>query len=176
VTLAATRACLSGKIGQAQGLSFTRAAAKEQDMNPRNQILITMAVAGAGAAAWGWSRMARWRQKDPSEIERLRRLDVNRRGRITTAEIVDLFEPEPAGAAAVSKPPFMVIYKYQVAGVTYEVSQDVSALPAALSASRSLACQTASIKYDPKAPTNSIIACEAWNGMDTPSDRSHNMQ
>jgi len=143
-------------------------------MNPRNQILIAMAIAGAGAAAaWGWSHLARWRQKDPNEVERLRRLDVNRRGRITTAEIVDLLEPELAGAATASRP-FMVIYKYQVAGVTYEVSQDVSALPAALSASRSLALQTASIKYDPKAPTNSIIACEAWNGMDTPSDRSHN--
>ena len=70
----------------------------------------------------------------------------------------------------------MVIYKYQVAGVTYEVSQDVSALPAALSATQSLACQTASIKYDPKAPTNSIIACEAWNGMDSISDGSRHAQ
>ena len=145
-------------------------------MNPRSQILIAMGVTAAGAAAWGWTRMARWRQKDPNEMERLRRLDVNRRGRITTAEIIDLFEPEPAGAAAASERPLMVIYKYQVAGVTYEVSQDVSALPAALSASRSLALQTASIKYDPKSPTNSIIACEAWNGMDTPSDRSQNVQ
>jgi hypothetical protein len=146
-------------------------------MNPRTQILVAMAIIGAGAAAaWNWSRMARWRQKDPNEVERLRRLDVNRRGRITTAEIVDLFEPEPAGVTAASARPLMVIYKYQVAGVTYEVSQDVSALPAALSASRSLAFQTASIKYDPKAPTNSIIACEAWNGMDTPGDRPHNVQ
>ena len=146
-------------------------------MSPRSQILIAIAMVTAGAAAaWGWRRVSRWRQKDPNEIERLRRLDVNRRGRITTAEIVDLFEPEPSGVAPASPRPFMVIYKYQVAGVTYEVSQDVSALPAALSASRSLAFQTASIKYDPKAPTNSIIACEAWNGMDTPGDRSHNVQ
>jgi hypothetical protein len=156
---------------------ITGVAAKEQEMNPRNQILVAMAIMGAGAAAaWSWSRMARWRQKDPNEVERLRRLDVNRRGRITTAEIIDLFEPEPAGTAVANMRPLMVIYKYQVAGVTYEVSQDVSTLPAALSASRSLAFQTASIKYDPKAPTNSIIACEAWNGMDTPSDRSHNVQ
>jgi hypothetical protein len=136
-------------------------------MDSRNQILVavTIAIAVVGAAAWGWRRLARWRQKDPNEVERLRRMDVNRRGRITTAEIVDLLEPEPAGAATQSHRPLMVIYKYQVAGVTYEVSQDVSALPAALSASRSLAIQTASIKYDPKAPTNSIIACEAWNGI-----------
>jgi len=145
-------------------------------MNPRSQILIAMGVTAAGAAAWGWTRMARWRQKDPNEMERLRRLDVNRRGRITTAEIVDLLEPEPTDVTAASQRPLMVIYKYQVAGVTYEVSQDVSALPAALAASRSLAFQTASIKYDPKAPTNSIIACEAWNGMDTASAGAHNSQ
>lgn len=140
-------------------------------MNPRSQALIVAAIAGAGTvAAWGWSRMARWRQKDPNEVERLRRLDVNRRGRITSAEIIDLFEPEAAGTSSAISRPLMVVYKYEVAGVTYEVSQDVSALPAALSASRSLALQTASIKYDPKAPTNSIIACEAWNGMDGVSD------
>jgi hypothetical protein len=93
----------------------------------------------------------RWRQKDPNEVERLRRLDLNRRGRITTAEIVDLFEQDAPCATDQSRRPLMVTYKYQVAGVTYEVSQDVSALPAALSASPSLASQTASIKYDPKA-------------------------
>ncbi len=141
-------------------------------MDSRSQILVAAAIVlGVGiAVAWGWRRLARWRQKDPNEIERLRRMDVNRRGRITTAEIIDLFEPELAGAPAANPRPLMVIYKYQVAGVTYEVSQDVSALPAALAASRSLASQTASIKYDPKAPTNSIIACEAWNGMQPPND------
>ncbi|HXJ95168.1 MAG TPA: DUF3592 domain-containing protein [Terriglobia bacterium] len=145
-------------------------------MDSRSQILIAgaFALVGLGAAAWGWRRLARWRQKDPKEVERLRRLDVNRRGRITTAEIVDLFEPDASGETAPSARPVMVIYKYQVAGVTYEVSQDVSTLPAALSASRSLASQTASIKYDPKAPTNSIIACEAWNGMEPPSDGARN--
>lgn len=145
-------------------------------MDSRSEILIAIAIAGVGAAiVWVWRRLAR-RQKDPNEIERLRRLDVNRRGRITNAEIVDFFEPEPAGVPAPTPGPLMVIYKYQVAGVTYEVSQDVSALPAALSASRSLASQTASIKYDPKAPTNSIIACEAWNGMGPISDGSRNPQ
>lgn len=147
-------------------------------MDSRSEILIAAAVGlvSMGAAAWGWHRLARWRQKDPSEVERLRRLDVNRRGRITTAEIVDLLEPEAAGPPVAGRRPLMVIYKYQVAGVTYEVSQDVSALPAALSVSRSLATQTASVKYDPKAPTNSIIACEAWNGMEPPYDGPRNPQ
>jgi len=135
-------------------------------MNPRSVILVGAAGATAASvtAVWGWRRFLRWtRQKDPEEIERLRRLDVNRRGRITTAEIIDLVEPEEAGAR--TRPPYMIVYKYEVAGVTYEVSQDVSALPVVLAASRSLAHESTSIKYDPRSPTNSIIACEEWNGM-----------
>jgi len=117
-------------------------------------------------AIWGWRRFLRWRRhKDPDEIERLRRLDVNRRGRITAAEIIDLVEPGETAPGQSARRPCVIVYKYEVAGVTYEVSQDVSALPMALAASRSLAHESASIKYDPRAPTNSIIACEGWNGM-----------
>jgi len=101
-------------------------------------------------------------------------LHVNRRGRITAAEIVDLFGPDARSVTAQSRRPLMVIYKYQVAGVTYEVPQDVSAPPAALSASRSLASPTAAVKYNPKAPTNSIIAGEAWNSMKPPNDGQRN--
>jgi hypothetical protein len=138
-------------------------------MNPRTVFLVGLAAAAAAsvaAAVWVWRRFLRWREKDPDEIERLRRLDVNRRGRIAAAEIVDLVEPEEMAPVKFASRPCMIVYKYEVAGVTYEVSQDVSALPSALAASRSLAHESASIKYDPRAPTNSIIACEEWNGIE----------
>lgn len=46
------------------------------------------------AGSWIWARFKRWRKKDPREIERLRRLDVNLRGRISVAMIVDLSESD----------------------------------------------------------------------------------
>ena len=44
------------------------------------------------------ARFLRWRRKDAAELERLRRLDINRRGRISAGRIVDLVEPQTAGA------------------------------------------------------------------------------
>jgi hypothetical protein len=102
----------------------------------------------------------RWRRKDPAEIERLRRLDINRRGRISGGRIVDLVDPETTG----SKSPLLV-YSYEVAGVTYEAAQDVTALPEIAAMAPFLAGQVASVKYDPKRPANSIIACEEWSGL-----------
>jgi hypothetical protein len=102
----------------------------------------------------------RWRRKDPAELEKLRRLDINKRGRIRAGRVVDLLEAETAG----SKTP-LLIYSYEVAGVTYEAAQDVSALPEIAARARVFSGRTASVKYDPKRPGNSIIACEEWNGL-----------
>jgi hypothetical protein len=110
--------------------------------------------------AWGW--FLRWRRKDPAELERLRRLDINRRGRISAGRILEWVEPQAAGTKSV-----LVSYSYEVAGVTYEAAQDISALPEIASKARLLSGQTASVKYDPKRPANSIIACEEWSGVGT---------
>ena len=58
-------------------------------------------------------RFLLWRRKDPAELERLRRLDVNRRGRISAGRVVDLVEAEAAGSKS-----YLVVYSYEVAGVT----------------------------------------------------------
>jgi hypothetical protein len=107
-------------------------------------------------------RLLRWRRKDPAELERLRRLDINKRGRISAGRILDLVEPETAGSK-----PRLVVYSYEVAGVTYEAAQDVTALPEVSAMAHFLAGQIASVKYDPKRPANSIIACEEWSGLGT---------
>jgi hypothetical protein len=104
--------------------------------------------------------LRRWRRKSPAEIERLRRLEVNRHGRMTSGRIVDLIEPEPAKPGAK-----LVVYKYELAGVTYEAAQDVSALPGVLALARHATDQAATVKYHPKVRTNSIIACEDWCGI-----------
>ncbi len=130
-------------------------------MNPTLGLTFGLAAAATAAAlaAWALARW-RWRRKSPEEIERLRRLDVNRRGRITQAHIVDVVETQaPAGRG------HLVVYKYEVAGVIYEVAQDVSALPDLSAAAHALAGHTASNKYDTRQPTNSILACEEWSGI-----------
>jgi len=126
------------------------------------RIVVTcMACAAAAlAAALGLLIYARRRRKSPEEAERQRRLDVNRRGRVTHGQIVDFLEPAPGEPGS-----RMVVFKYEVAGVTYETAQDISALPGVVSQVRKATGQMASLKYDVERPTNSIIACEEWSGV-----------
>ena len=76
-------------------------------------------------------------------------------GRIV--EMAEHYAGGPAGP--------ILIYDYEVAGVTYEAAQDISALPEIAAAAPFLPGQTTSVKYDPKQPTNSILVCEAWCGI-----------
>jgi hypothetical protein len=105
-------------------------------------------------------KFLRWRRKDPAELERLRRLDVNRRGRISSGRIGDLLEGESAGLKS-----WLVVYSYEVAGVSYEAAQDLTTLPEIAAIALFLSGSTASVKYDPERPANSIIACEEWSGL-----------
>ena len=120
---------------------------------------IAVAVAGAATVigVWTWKAVRRWRHKDPAEIERLRRQSVNARGRIISGRILELLEPVPGGP-----PGPTLLYEYEVAGVTYEAAQDVSALPEVAAAAPFLPGQITGLKYDPRQPTNSILACEDW--------------
>jgi hypothetical protein len=116
----------------------------------------TVALTGV----WIWKKVRGWRRKSPDEIERLRRTAVNACGRIIPARIVELAEPVADGPAGP-----ILLYEYEVAGVTYEAAQDVSALPEVAAAAPFLPGQTTSAKYDPRQPTNSILACETWCGI-----------
>lgn len=119
-------------------------------------------IAGAvviliGAGLFAYLKLLR--KKDPAELERLRRLSLGRTGRIVAGEVTGLIEPEGESTA------FLLIYRYDVAGVTYEVSQDVSMMPAVASQAPHLVGKGISVKYDMKHPTNSIVICEEWSGI-----------
>lgn len=130
----------------------------------RLTLVLACAAVAAGVAAWALACL-RYRVRTPEEIERGRRLDVNRRGRITSGRVVELLDTESGAAGC------LVVYRYEIAGVVYEVAQDVSALPGLDSTAARLGDQIVSVKYDPKRPTNSIIACEDWSGI--PSELVH---
>lgn len=118
------------------------------------------AVLAVAAGAWIARRVARARRKSPEELERLRRLDVNQRGRITTGQVTDLVDTETAGRAN-----HLVVYQYELAGVTYEASQDLTTLPDAWTLATRALGEIVSVKYNPRTPTNSIVACEIWCGL-----------
>lgn len=128
------------------------------DPNTRLTLILAGAAAAISLAACAAIAIQYWRRKSPEELERLRRLDVNRRGRIATAYVLDVLDGEALPS------PRLVLYKYEVAGVTYESAQDISALPDVVSVARSLVGHLVSVKYDPRRPTNSIFACEDWCG------------
>lgn len=130
-------------------------------MNTAIRLSIALGAAGVTMlGAWVWIRLRGRRRKGAEELERMRRLDVNRRGRISAGKILESIEPNPRAHAR-----RLVLYKYEVAGVTYEAAQDISGIPGEASGAQYLVGQAASIKYDPKNPSNSIIACEEWTGL-----------
>jgi hypothetical protein len=121
----------------------------------------------------------RRRPPDPGEIERQRRAYLNRVGRIVEGqvlEIVDrprdvqggkhagLFSKRPADRSTniVQK---LLYYTYSISGVTYETAQDVTGLEERLHLTRAAVGQTASVKYDPSNPSNSILLADDWSGL-----------
>lgn len=128
-------------------------------MNPLRlypTIFFCVAVMAAGAAA-----VMRRGRKTPQELERERRGWLNRNGRITDGTITDVQEvPSESG-----EPLQMLIYQYDIAGVAYEASQDVTYLRQHVDLHSCRLSLPASIKYDPHNPGNSIVIAEGWSGL-----------
>lgn len=128
-------------------------------MNPRI-LLLTFAFAGGAAAVVGWMRSGK---KTLADRERERRLRIHEVGRITDGTVIDAQEIEgDANGVGESQ---LVIYTYDVSGVTYEASQDVTNLRHLVDLHTCKIGLPASIKYDPKSPGNSIVICEGWTGL-----------
>ena len=130
-------------------------------MNTWSPLEIGLAAGAAvvliSAGAFAYFKLRR--KKDPAEIERHRRLWLGRTGRITAGEVTGLVEPEGDNTA------LLLVYRYDIAGVTYEVTQDVSTMPTVAAEARHLIGKGISVKYEMKHPSNSIAACEVWSGI-----------
>jgi hypothetical protein len=118
------------------------------------------ATAVAALSVWAVAALRRWRRKSPDELERFRRLELHRRGRITHGHILDVLHTGSEAA-----PRTTLVYAYEVAGVTYEVGQDVTTLPEVVARAPLLPGHDVLVKHDRKQPANSIVACEAWSGI-----------
>jgi hypothetical protein len=136
-------------------------------MNPLRlypALLTALAVAAAASTVWLYRR-----RRTPDERERERRLWLATNGRIIDGTIIDVCElPSHDGhhkKHTDGEPAQMLIFHYDVAGVTYEASQDVTHLTDYVDAKNCRIGVPASVKYDPQNPGNSIVVSETWTGL-----------
>ena len=116
---------------------------------------------GAALLAWGLVHWIRSRRKTPEQIERERRLRLSQHGRICDGTVIDVQEISPNGHHAAT----MLIFKYDVAGVSYEASQDVTYLRQWINLHSCRLGLPTSVKYDPHNPGNSMVISEGWIGL-----------
>ena len=124
-------------------------------------------LAGVAAAAFllllatGVAWWLRRRRKTPEQLERERRLRLNAMGRITDGTVLDVHEERSPDGRAQQ----LLIYRYDVAGVSYEASQDITHLRHLVDLHSCRLGLPASVKYDAQNPGNSIVLAEGWTGL-----------
>jgi hypothetical protein len=127
-------------------------------MNPFG--LYSLVVAGSGAL-FGLYLVFRRKPKTPDDVERDRRQWLDSIGRITDGTVIDVQE----GRSTANKPTTMLIYQYDVAGVSYEASQDVTYLRPRINLQSCRLGLPTSVRYDPQNPGNSLVVSERWIGL-----------
>jgi hypothetical protein len=107
---------------------------------------ILVALSGAlGYRTWKASRIT------PEEIERRRRAELVALGKTGDALLVEFRDP-------------FIFYSYDVRGVEYTASQDVTLLRDRLTGDLA-ELGPVSVKYDARNPANSIVVAEEWSGL-----------
>ena len=121
-------------------------------------------VSGAAVASLLWFFVVRGRRKSPEQRERERRQRIAAIGRITDGTVIDVCEV-PAQNPAAAHATQLLVFHYDVAGVTYEASQDITSLRHFIDLHTCRLGIPTSVKYDPQNPGNSIVIAEGWAGL-----------
>lgn len=119
-------------------------------------------VAAGSAALLGVYALLRRKAKTPDELERERRAWLEGAGRITDGTVIDVQE---LAAGNHYHAAIMLIYQYDVAGVSYECSQDVTYLRHWINLHSCRLGLPTSVRYDPQNPGNSLVVSENWMGL-----------
>jgi uncharacterized protein DUF3592 len=127
------------------------------------QIIGTLAAAGlclGGVAVY----LATRKRPTEEEIERDRRSYLVQTGRIIDGTLLDISDlsPEESGRPNGMQ---LILYKYEIGGVVYECSQDVTLLRDMVNIYECRLGFPCSVRYDTHKPENSIIVAETWSGL-----------
>jgi hypothetical protein len=126
-----------------------------------NPIRLYGVALGGTVIALGAYFLFRRKPKSPEELERKRREWLDNVGRITDGTVLDVQELVFDGQRSST----MLIYQYDVAGVSYEASQDVTYLRQWVNLHSCRLGLPTSVKYDPQNPGNSLVVSERWMGL-----------
>jgi hypothetical protein len=118
-------------------------------------------VLGALGVLLAMYLLLRRKPKAPEELERERREWLDQVGRITDGTVIDVQELRMNEHKAAT----LLIYQYDVAGVSYEASQDVTYLRQRINLHSCRLGLPTSVRYDPQNPGNSIVVSEKWMGL-----------
>ena len=125
-------------------------------------------VIGASAALLGYAVLSRKSKKSAEQLEYERRTELTQGGRIIDGNIIDVTELEDDET---NRQMILLVYSYDVAGVTYEASQDVTHLRQFIDLYSCRLGLPASVRYDPHNPGDSIVISETWSGLRKPAIR-----
>src|SRR5271166_2506234 len=121
--------------------------------------LYTLALGTIGVALASYALMRR-KPKNANHVELERRTWLNTVGRITDGTVIDVQE-----IMIDARPATMLIYQYDVAGVSYEASQDITYLRQWINLHSCRLGLPTSVKYDSRNPGNSMVIAEGWMGL-----------
>jgi Protein of unknown function (DUF3592) len=110
------------------------------------------------------------RRPTAEEIERERRAQLVRSGRIMDGTILDITELETPGEPEHPREIRFILYKYEIGGVAYECSQEVTALRDFVNPAELRLGFPCSVRYDIHRPENSIVVAENWSGLRTTAE------
>lgn len=126
-----------------------------------NTRFIGAMAGGIALLGWGVVYWLRARRKTPEQMERERRHRLSQHGRICDGTVIDVQEFPSNG----SGPAQFLIYTYEIGGVAYEASQDITHLRQYIDVHSCKLGLPTSIKYDPANPGDSIVIAEEWTGL-----------
>ena len=127
-------------------------------MNPIRLYTLALGTAGAVLAAY---LLLHRKPRNADDLERERRGFLVQVGRITDGTVIDVQQINGHDDRSQT----MLIYHYDVAGVSYEASQDVTYLRQKINLHSCRLGLPTSVRYDPQNPGNSMVVSETWMGL-----------